>query len=55
MLIFPSNGKKKKRERERERNSPLTGGKKKIVVPEKAVKHFHSCLTQFRVLYQKIP
>ena len=48
--------KKKKREREREREKlPIDWGKKKIVVPEKAVKHFHSCLTQFRVLYQKIP
>lgn len=51
MLIFPSNGKEKKK---RKKNSPLTG-KKKTSVPQKGVKHFHSCLTQFRVLYQKIP
>ena len=43
---FPFKWKKKK--------NPLTE-KKKIVAPEKEVKHVYSCLTQFRVLYQKIP
>ena len=38
----------------KKKKNPLTE-KKKIVAPEKEVKHVYSCLTQFRVLYQKIP
>ena len=49
MLIFPSNGKQQQQQKK-----PFDW-KKKIVAPEKEVKHVYSCLTQFRVLYQKIP
>ena len=50
---FPFKWKRKKKKKERK--TPLWREKKKKFVPEKGVKHFHSCLTQFRVLYQKIP
>lgn len=39
----------KKRKKKKKEKLPLTG---KTSVPQKGVKHFHSCLTQFRVLYQ---
>lgn len=43
-----------KREKKKKEKLPFDW-KKKTSVPQKGVKHFHSCLTQFRVLYQKIP